>query len=190
MSNTGNGFLKLHDEQDFSKMSDETIKMFARADDGSLVFNTRADLMLGSKIACLVMDNQELTVHVGHDDKKYKTESMLFPSTKTLKKWRKVPIGIDIDRDEIVHQISKKKNKFVVNLNNKCDNAPETKRTIVDEKGGFFDFTKSSLVGIFVTRRPFLKNATKQRGISNVNKKYDKKVTKQDKAIVSQGKKT
>ena len=64
------------------------------------------------------------------------------PSTKTLKEGRKVPIGIDFDRDESTCQIYKKK-KFVVNLNNKCDNAPETDRLIVCEKGGFFYFTES-----------------------------------------------
>ena len=75
--------------------------------------------------------------------KKYKTELMLLPSTKKIKERRKVPIDIDSDRDESAHQICKKKKKFVVNLNNKYDNAPETEKIIVDEKEGFFDFTKS-----------------------------------------------
>ena len=75
------------------------------ADDGVLVFNSRGDLMLGRKIACLVMEKWGLTVHVGNDDKKSKTELILLPSSKTLKEWRKVPIGVDVDRDKSACQI-------------------------------------------------------------------------------------
>ena len=61
-----------------------------------------------------------LTVHVGHYGKKSKTELMLFPSTKNLNEWREVPIDVNVERDdsesEGQYQISKKKNKFVVNL--------------------------------------------------------------------------
>ena len=72
---------------------------------------------------------------------------MLFTSTKTLKEWRKVPIGINVERDdsesERQYEIYKKKKKCVVNLNEKYGNAPETKRIIVHEKGVSFDFAKS-----------------------------------------------
>ena len=40
-------------------------------------------------------------------------------------------------------QVNKKEKKFVVNSRNKHENVPETERIIVDEKGGFFDFTQS-----------------------------------------------
>ena len=53
-----------------------------------------------------------------------------------------MPIGVNVERDysesEGQHQISKNKNKFVVSLNTKHDDAPETERIIVDEKGGSF----------------------------------------------------
>ena len=50
-------------------MSDEIISMFAHADHGALVFNSREDLMLGSKIECFLISKWGLTLHVGHDEK-------------------------------------------------------------------------------------------------------------------------
>ena len=143
----GNGILRLYEKDDVATMMYENVNIFAHVDDGDLVFNSRYDLIIGSKIICMAMEKWVLTVHVRHDGKKSKTELMLFTSTKTLKEWRKVPIGINVERDdsesERQYEIYKKKKKFVVNLNEKYGNAPETKRIIVHEKGVSFDFAKS-----------------------------------------------
>ena len=53
--------------QNFNKI----INMFTCADDGALIFSSRRDLIVGSKIMCLVMAKWVLTLHVGHRDKKF-----------------------------------------------------------------------------------------------------------------------
>ena len=86
-------------------------------------------MIIGSKITCMLIAKWGLTVYVGYNGKKLKTELMLFTSSKTLKEWRKLPIFINVEKDdsesEVKYQISKQKKKFVVNLNAKYDNAPE-----------------------------------------------------------------
>ena len=62
--------------------------MLTCTDGGALLFNYRESLTLGSRKTCEVMAEWGLTVHIGHNDKKSKTEVMCFPSVRTMSKWR------------------------------------------------------------------------------------------------------
>ena len=76
----------------------KTANLFAHVDDGTLGFNSRDYLIMGTKITFMVMPKWRLTAHAGCDGKQSKTEMMLFPSTKNLKEWRKVQIGVNVER--------------------------------------------------------------------------------------------
>ena len=68
-STTGKGILILHEEYDMVTMMRKNMNVFAHVDDGALGFNSRDDLIMCSKIACMVMAKWGLTAHVGCDGK-------------------------------------------------------------------------------------------------------------------------
>jgi len=69
-------------------MKEIIINMLTYVDDGAMIFDTRNNLIRGSSIACRIMAKWGLTVYVGYDRKKSKTETMFIPSTIILKLWR------------------------------------------------------------------------------------------------------
>ena len=68
-STTRNGVLRLHEEDTMVTMMHENTNMFAHVNDGVLNFNSRDDLVIGSKITCMVVAKWGLTVPVGCDGK-------------------------------------------------------------------------------------------------------------------------
>ena len=58
-------------------------------DDGALIFTTRSDAVLGSKIAFMQMKRMGLNMHVGLGDKQSKTEAMFFPTRENIQNWIK-----------------------------------------------------------------------------------------------------
>jgi len=57
-------------------------------DDGSMPYTARNDMIDGTNITMNVFSKFGLVVHVGSKGKKSKTESVFFPSTHTLRRWR------------------------------------------------------------------------------------------------------
>ena len=53
-------------------------------DDGALIFTTRSDTIVGSKIAFMQMKIMGLNMHVGLGDKQSKTEAMFFPTRENI----------------------------------------------------------------------------------------------------------
>ena len=82
-----------------------------------------------------------MTVHVGYDGKKSKTELMFFPSIVTIARWRSESLEIDDGIGNSCSSLVIRKKK-VVNLKTKYNNAPETKNIVVDKKGGIFHSLK------------------------------------------------
>ena len=84
-SKTSEGVMRLHNEVDMEELIDRHINMLTYMDDGAGLFNCREDVVKGSVVICEVMAKWGLTVHVGYDDSKSKTELMYIPSTSKLK---------------------------------------------------------------------------------------------------------
>ena len=59
--------------------------MLACVDDGANVFNSRSDLVIRYEIVYDIIAKWGFTAHAGNEGKKYKTETMIFPSTSILK---------------------------------------------------------------------------------------------------------
>ena len=69
-------------------MMTEIISLFTHIDDGAVMFKNRDDAIKGCNMICNIMAKWGLTVHVGRDGKKSKTEAMLILSTNEIKEWR------------------------------------------------------------------------------------------------------
>ena len=69
-------------------MLNTVLLRFFYIDDRAMPYTTRTDMIRGTKISIDIFSKFGLTVHVGTKEKKSKTESVFFPSTITLKKWR------------------------------------------------------------------------------------------------------
>ena len=57
-------------------------------DDGAFVFTNRPDTALGCQIALDTMDQFGLTIHVGQNQTKPKSEAVFFPTRSTVRRWK------------------------------------------------------------------------------------------------------
>ena len=97
-------------------------------------------------MTCEVMTKWGLTVHVGHEDKKSKTELMLAPSGSTIARWKK---GESITMDKVEMNVEMGVEKVIkkrVNLEHAHDKADEMRDTSADTKGGKLAFAKKLYV--------------------------------------------
>ena len=88
-----------------------------------------------------IMSKWGLTVHVGHEGKKSKTEEIFILFTTKFKEWRQQK-RLKCDNSEVMaseYDLIKRKLTHV-DLNKVCDSAPETKKITLHE-GGYMLFT-------------------------------------------------
>ena len=93
--------------------------------------------MTASKITCKVITKQSLTLYLEYKEKKSQAELMFFLSTMTIARQKNESIEIENSANNLRGLIIAKKKK-IANLEDKHDNALETKDITADDKKAYF----------------------------------------------------
>ena len=86
---TMEALIRKYNVSDMMKMDSITLLILLCLDDGAIPFTSRRDATIGTKICIDAMSKFGLIAHTGKATKESKAKDVFFPSTLTVKWWRK-----------------------------------------------------------------------------------------------------
>ena len=130
---TTEALIRKHGVSDMMKMDPIALLILLYLDDGAIPFASRRDATVGTKLCTDVMSKFGLIIHTGTAEKESKTKAVFFPSTLTIKRWRKNSQFLSLKSNGTTNATQKESNDLIqlteeklVNLKEIYSNAPET----------------------------------------------------------------